>query len=411
MTLRRGDRIAVAPLLLPISFYFCALHWQHQFTNDILRRISRPPISSRMTDATRHEAGLRLAEDLRNIRESRMLTIQDVNNETKIPVSVLTAFEKTALFDQEQFNRVYLRSVIRSYAAVVRIPAEVAAEALEAAFEGTYDGSLGREYGSGASSQEKRESKTSDPGTEDSATTRLAEERPSVPGRGRKEQPSEEVPPAAKTPETKKQTKEEIQPPFVAPASKRSPDADWTTTSPPSRRPPKEPKKKSSKPRSERPVKQRGGSAGWMFVVVGIIALAAIIWVLASVVGGGDRMPEEPTAAVDAEAVDPEPTPEPVEQRPVVTLGDVMEFYVIAEDGVLDPIRVTVDNDVRRPYWIEQGDSMRFEAQERIVFEELLDRIRLTIEGHDFPTDRRDDQGRIVVTRETARAYFDGDVQ
>jgi hypothetical protein len=364
-----------------------------------------------MTDATRHEAGLRLAEDLRNIRESRMLTIQDVNNETKIPVSVLTAFEKTALFDQQQFNRVYLRSVIRSYAAVVRIPAEVAAEALEAAFEGTYDGSLGREYAGGATSSEKPESKPSDSAAEESAPTRLAEERPSVPGRGRKEQASEEAPPAAKTPAGKKQKEEEIQPPFVAPASKRSPDADWTTTSPPSRRPPKEPKKKSSKPRRERPAKQRDGSAGWLFVVVGIIALAAIIWVLASVVGGGDRTPQEPTAAVDAEAVDPQPPPEPVEQRPVVTLGDVMEFYVIAEDGVLDPIRVTVDNDVRRPYWVEQGDSMRFEAQERIVFEELLDRIRLTIEGHAYPTDRRDDQGRIVVTRETARAYFDGDGQ
>lgn len=331
-----------------------------------------------MTDASRHEAGIRLAEDLRRIRESRALTVQDVNNETKIPVSLLIAFEKTALFDHDQFNRVYLRSVVRTYALAVNLPPERAADALEAAFSGTYQGELAREFLGDAPAAPTTTDKPVGPGP--------AEPRPAVPGRKQPEKKPPSPPAAAKEPVEKK------------------PDPDWSATSPPSAR--RIPEKKP-KPRAKRPSSRSSGSAAWLFVVGGIVVLGALIWLLLSVLGTGERTPRDTGAVVDTAQVEPEPVTEPVETRPRVTLGDVMVFYVVAEHDKLDPVRVTVDDDVRRPYWLEHGDSLRFEAQEQIVFEELLDRVRVTVEGYDFPTDRRDDQGRLVISRETARAFFD----
>jgi transcriptional regulator with XRE-family HTH domain len=332
-----------------------------------------------MSDALRQESGARLADQLRRIREARGLTLQDVNNETKIPVSLLTAFEKTALFDHEQFNRVYLRSVVRTYAAAIGIPGHRASEALDAAFEGTYADELAREYlGEEAPAPPPQ-------------GARLAEERPSVPSKRLRE---EEPPPTAKAA------------PPVRPSPKRDPDSDWTSTSPPSRRaaPEKEPKVRASKPR-----KRKGRDlSGWIFAVIGVALLGGLIFGLLSLFGGESTHRNDSVSAADTAAVVAEPEPEPVQTQPAVTLGDVIEFYIVAASDKLDPVRVTVDNDLRRPFWLEQGDSLRFEAQERIVFEDRLDRARVTVEGYEYPMNRTDDQGRLSITREDARAFFDG---
>jgi hypothetical protein len=334
-----------------------------------------------MADASRQESGTRLADDLRRIRESKKLSLQDLNNQTKIPVALLTAFEQTALFDHEQFNRVYLRSVVRSYAAAVGISVERSADALDAAFDGAYDGDLGREYLGDAPLPEKPLP----------APPRLAEERPSVPGRRIRE----DDPP--------KEKRAAVVPP---PPAKRDPNADWTSTSPPSRRAATEKVEKGRARRSRN--RRTSGVAGWIFAGVGVLLLGALIWFLVGRLGTDDRPADDQLAASDTvESMQADPTPPPVEQRPAVTLGDVMAFYVVAVDGVLDPVRVTVDDDLRRPYWLEHGDSMRFEAQERIVFEERLDRARITVEGYDYPMDRTDAQGRIVISREDARSFFD----
>jgi hypothetical protein len=49
---------------------------------------------------------------------------------------------------------------------------------------------------------------------------------------------------------------------------------------------------------------------------------------------------------------------------------------------------------------------MAFAPTNRIVVEEQLDDIQLKIEGIEYPTDRRDDLGRIVITRDSVRTYF-----
>lgn len=88
-------------------------------------------------------------------------------------------------------------------------------------------------------------------------------------------------------------------------------------------------------------------------------------------------------------------------------MGDTIDVVVVAETGPVQQIRVTQDTDSRRPYWIEQGRANRFPVLERIVIEEQLEKIRLLVEGYEFPTSRRDSLNRIVITRETAEAFAD----
>lgn len=335
-----------------------------------------------MSDAHRQESGARLADQLRRIREARGLTLQDLNNETKIPLSLLNAFEETALFDHPQFNRVYLRSVVRTYASALGISGDRASEALDSAFEGTYANELAQEY------------LGEEPASTQPQGARLAEERPSVPSKRLREEEAAAPPPARKG-----------SPPSRT-SSRRDPDADWTSTSPPSRKPPPE---KVPRPRPAKPRKRnRRDASGWIFVVIGIALLGGLIFGLLSLFGGASDRLDDTVVAADTAAVVAEPEPDLLQARPAVTLGDVIEFYVVAASDKLDPIRVTVDEDLRRPYWLEEGDSLRFEAQERIIFEERLDRARVTVEGYDYPMDRTDAQGRLSITREDAREFFDG---
>ena len=84
-----------------------------------------------MSEASSYPSRLKFSSDLRRIREKRDLTLEALHDETKIPLDVLQDFEKTGLFDNPMFNRVYLRMLVRTYALFVAIPSKEALEALD----------------------------------------------------------------------------------------------------------------------------------------------------------------------------------------------------------------------------------------------------------------------------------------
>ena len=322
-----------------------------------------------MNEESRLESGANLARDLRRIRESRNISVDELNIQTKIPRTLLVSFEEHVLFDHAQFNRVYLRSFVRTYASTVGVSADMAVDALEAAADGRYDGRLAREY--------------------------LGEDVNYLPPEMHAESSS------AATEAEQIVPQDPVVEPTPVGVQVEVEDTAWAATSPPSRQPP--PEKKTSRGAGSKP--KGGGAGGWIGVVFGVIVVAGIVWGLVTVFGGGPSIADEVVAPVDTQQVvasEPEPA------RPQVTLDESIVFYVVAENGPVDPIRVTVDDDLRRPYWVDEGDSMRFVATDRIVFEEMLDVIRLNLQGYEYPTSRRDDQGRIVVTREAAQQFFDG---
>ncbi len=110
---------------------------------------------------------------------------------------------------------------------------------------------------------------------------------------------------------------------------------------------------------------------------------------------------EAPPPAPDTTVVEAPPAPEPI------VLGDTMTVYVVAARGPLLRLRVKVDDDLRRPYWIEEGDSMLFRPVESIRFENprAVRRARITLEGFPYPVSPEDTL--IVITRADARAFLD----
>jgi hypothetical protein len=101
--------------------------------------------------------------------------------------------------------------------------------------------------------------------------------------------------------------------------------------------------------------------------------------------------------------------------RPEVTLGEKISVILTRVDDKADPIQVTVDTGQRRTLWIHRNTPTVFEAANRIIFENpegrnLQDQVRVVLvpelKGYVYPTDRRDESGRIVITREQAQAFL-----
>lgn len=414
-----------------------------------------------MAQESKAESGKRFARDLRRVRESRRLTVEDLHDETKIPLGLLQAFEETALFDHPQFNRVYLRSFVRTYANVLGIDPETAIDALEEALSDRYTGSLAIEYLGEEPDVSKAAGSEDEPGVEkvpplgkagvsdeggapdDDAASG---ERPSKDvkaatgpaedevGPTRKRSKSKKTPPAAERPEGPEterpsttdqperesyaETEEEDEDELVTPAfvsttgetaagyersqAEEADETEWTMQSPPS-------PKQQATDRTPRRKQPDEGNWRWIAGIAGVIIVGIVVWVVISVTGNGTPEAQEMANVADTAATaDTAAMQEPSApaRGPMPTLGDTMNVQIVAAYGKVDPIRVTVDDDLRRPYWIDEGDSMTFRPTNRIVVEELLDNIELNIEGATYPTSRRDEAGRIVITRDSVRAYF-----
>jgi hypothetical protein len=99
-------------------------------------------------------------------------------------------------------------------------------------------------------------------------------------------------------------------------------------------------------------------------------------------------------------------TPIPNNPPKPVVLSDSLEVFVVASTGKLDPFRVKIDNDLRRPYWLDQGDSMRFYISERLVVEDNLDAMQILLEGFSYPIYETDSLSRVVIDRDSAQAFL-----
>ena len=84
--------------------------------------------------------------DLRIVRESRSQTLDQIQQETRIPVDVLKRFEDGALAGDPTFNTVYLVALLRTYARAVGLPQADVVAAHERARNGTYRGELHPDY-------------------------------------------------------------------------------------------------------------------------------------------------------------------------------------------------------------------------------------------------------------------------
>jgi len=373
--------------------------------------------------------GQAFARDLRRIRETHGVALQDIHQATKIPKHLLEQFEADALFSHDTFNQVYLRSVARSVADHIGVDRNDMMEALEAALAGAYAGQLATAY----LGEDPEESSASEAAPADLSAQEAADSEVNRPddaaqasvAPGPAAEPADvDAPHAADYAEataedqkgatgdeksampdaTPKAPLSESPPTDVGGATAEAPAAEVSHRQPPTRRAVRATEKKQPATVRARPV--------WPFVAGGIIMVAALILLIVAL--QSDNAPEpippgsEEGTPVDtaAEATAPSRPDAAIEARDEASaapeLGDTLTVEVVAAFDRVDPIRIRVDDDLRRPYWIEEGESRSFSAVNQIILENQLENVELRLEGVPVPTDERDAQGRIVITRERA---------
>ena len=348
-------------------------------------------------DETTLALGRRLGAELKRIREKKKLSVEAVHASTKAPKGVIEQFEESALLGHEMFNRVYLRSFARSYALALNLSVEDVLEALDEVFAGTYSGRLAMKY-----LGEKTPAPSEAPGPSENAGAESGSEvdertkspkesaRKSTPTKGARAGEGKKAKAEASAPGKKK--KDAKQSGAAEPSLRREATARTVRTGRGTYR------RRGGALRSG----DSGGGPVWGIVMgagIVLIVVVAVLWFLTR----PEPTPEVPPAPLpDTTAVEAPPAPEPI------LLGDTMHVYVVAEGGPLERLQVTVDDDLRRPFWIEEGDSVLFRPTERIVFENprALRRVRIMLEGYPFAVAPQD-RTSVVITRARAQAFLD----
>ena len=387
-----------------------------------------------MNESSSEASIRRFAGDLTQIREERGLTHDDIHTETRVARDLIKEFESGALFHRSSFNRVYLRSLTKSYAATVGItPSDRVLDHLEAALEGRYMNELAvSELGAdpiapptpteppAEANTPDTTTDTTDPDTTDpdTASPKPTEDDADAP-------PPDS--PAPSTPNTDDADDAEDQAPSTAassPAARAAasdPDdtPDPKAPVPPHRKktasPPSAARRSKASPASPPSSTSTGSDAGLgarqAFIVGGLLLLIAVgvIWLIARPSDAPEEPPPSETtqaepAAVDTTETEPEPAPEPI---PPVELGDTLRAMIHADAGAVQGVRVQRDADIRRPYWLNEGETMLMLFQDRFVIEEQFDQFSLYINERPMPLSPTDAQGRRVVDREDLQAWAD----
>ncbi|SHE93217.1 Helix-turn-helix domain-containing protein [Fodinibius roseus] len=313
-----------------------------------------------------------LGNDLAIIRKSRKITLEEIHDSSKIPKTVLASIEDNSIFEDITSNPTYIRSYVRSYAKAVSIDERDIIYALNKVEKNSYSGSL---------IDDDRRQKIKDKKISDSEGK---EKR----NRGEPAPTSISENPLSKTREIDSVDWADMGHQFK---STRTPSAKWRIT----------------------------------LTVLILLAIGAflIYWFYVRTPGNNatnipqQEPPSRTTTTDDSLQLDVRSlTIEDSAQRTRgggrssqfreagEGLPDTLSIVLYAAYGTLEPVRVYTDIlDEVNPYWIENGEAIRFNFVNDFQFRDGLDNIILLMNGHVIPDFRErffnPETGRIEITR------------
>jgi hypothetical protein len=344
-----------------------------------------------------------LGKDLETIRKHLGLTIQDVQNATKLPLNTLKSIENDDIFEQQEENITYVRSFIRTYAKNLKLDDELVTRALDQEEIGNYNHLLLNAYPELKREAESAEKKIpgsleEKPDEEESKPDEAAEsEKPQKRPRFIADFPDESS--AADKPDLSAGTQEEI-----APARTGS-DAEKAKTGSASGSVQSKGTEETEAAANRQQVnwadmgKKFSGSERkppiWVIGAV-VIILAVLVGVYlifqAGIFSSENDGTEEPVSAQTTEepesgseelVLDLNEESESAEPTPPPALQDTLYLTVYAANERLDPVRVWSDLKPRiDPYWIEQGTALNFEFSDTIRIRGQYARMLLFLNGH-----------------------------
>ena len=338
----------------------------------------------------------RFGRDLRRIREDRDVTTATVHTHTQAPESQIQSFEAGTLYEESTMNPVYLRAFVRAYAEAVDLPPHAVLDQLEAALSGNYQNQLAVQYLDVPSSASKPDSSTGQPDAASREDEQETTPRGSSTDEGTdsggaqstgREHESGEMEGESETPD---------------------PDPEDETVSTAS----------TTESGGTLWSENRGAS---LVAIAGLFLIAVVGALIYASLGETDSAPNSPSessartvASADQSSPDTLAAADTAEidERPQqaspgdIALGDTLHVTVYATADVRE-LRVQQDDDLRRPYWIREGEAAVFPFARRITLQNQLDSLRLLVERYPYPVSRTDDEGRIVITRDKVQRFLD----
>ena len=334
--------------------------------------------------------------DLRRIREDRDVTTATVHTYTQAPESQIQSFEAGTLYEESTMNPVYLRAFVRAYAEAVDLPPHAVLDQLEAALSGNYQNQLAVQYLDVPPSASEPDSSTGQP---DAASRE--DEQETTP-RGSSTDEGTDSGGAKSTGREHESGKTE--------GESETPDPD----------PEDETVSTASTTESGGALWSENRGASFV-AIAGLFLIAVVGALIYASLGETDSAPNSPSessartvASADQSSPDTLAAADTAEidERPQqassgdIALGDTLHVTVYATADVRE-LQVQQDDNLRRPYWVREGEAAVFPFARRITLQNQLDSLRLLVERYPYPVSRTDDEGRIVITRDKVQRFLD----
>jgi len=158
----------------------------------------------------------------------------------------------------------------------------------------------------------------------------------------------------------------------------------------------------------------RGERQEMLWAGLGIAVVVVVLIGLGVAFFSSGEAPDEapartaPTATDTAATASPPDTTAAPELPPPtnVTLGPSIPLTVLATDNV-SGIRIRRDDDLRRPYWIGEGQAQVFPFEQRVTIQNELTDVKLFLAGYPYPVSPADTAGGLEITRSQAEAFVD----
>lgn len=345
-----------------------------------------------------------LGQDLAYIRKERNLSLDDIYEATKIPQRIIRSIEDDSIFSEFQENPTYIRSYIRSYAKALSIDEKDIVYALNKKEKQDYSGSL----------QELLENKPQ----EATQHEKDEEESPTSASDQDEEMIHDHVPDIDSGSDNDQET-EFWEESISEPEKPNVKSVDWADMG-----------------RQFQPLKS-AKSKTWVGIFALLLLLAgsgAVYYFYfydtgSTIVSNNQNTTSQQDASqpvstdsleldivspvdsnVDTTSTASDQGTADLQNETLEALPDTLNMVLYAAYGKLEPVRVYTDiMDNINPYWIEQGEALRFSFVNEIHIRGQFSRIVLLLNGHIVQNFREQFYNPETRLIEINRSYFEGD--